>query len=356
LLGMAVAAILGALLGLAPVLASVERGATDGAAAAPKAGCMIPLGPIQQVDRLARHHILTEDQQPLLLRPPKVAAVLKRFGLDSLSSLSEQHGGEALFVYEGDMEQDFLASRRVKVSTYLKKMQKEHPKVGKLPESGGRDFFLRHPDIYKDVARAYARLLPKGYQDMLDVSSSAARAVLTEAAEAHDFGVSDLALWLGGVGHVNALHVDYVAGQLLTHLEGRKRIILFPAAQHDLLYLGKNKGAKGWSNDDEGWGASSRVPASFFEGRATDLQQGQFADFAKATPMVVDLKPGETLFIPCGWAHVEQYDSPSISISSTIHPDWLEPLLKEDPSWSPEGCRVWIREPCDEDGCGFAEL
>lgn len=315
---------------------------------------MIPLGPMPQVDKVMRNDILTEDQQPMLVRSPKVAAVLKRFGLDSMDGLRDEHGAEQVLMSEGGS--DFLAARRLGVAAYLKKVRHDVPATAMLPESGARSFFLEHPDLYNDVARAYARLVPKGYREMLDVSSSASRAVLTTAARDHDFGVSDLALWLGGAGHVHTLRVDYVAGQFLTHLEGRKRIWLFPAAQHDLLYLGKKKGAKGWSTDDEGWGAASSVPISISDGRLEVAQPEKYPDFAKATPIAIDLQPGETMFIPCGWAHIVEYQGPAMSVSAVVHPDWLEPLLKDDPAWAPDGCRVWIREPCAEDGCGFAEL
>jgi hypothetical protein len=41
----------------------------------------------------------------------------------------------------------------------------------------------------------------------------------------------------------------------------------------------------------------------------------RFPLFAKATPTVFDLRPGETLFVPSGWWHTVKLLSPSITIS-----------------------------------------
>merc|ERR1712118_380512 len=71
-------------------------------------------------------------------------------------------------------------------------------------------------------------------------------------------------------------------------------------------------------------------------GKFGDLEK--FPDFANATPITIDLRPGETLFIPCAWAHLVEYIGPSMSVSALITPD--ENILIQDmsPDWAPTMC------------------
>merc|ERR1711920_179521 len=104
------------------------------------------------------------------------------------------------------------------------------------------------------------------------------------------------------------LHADYVAGTLLTHLQGRKRLWLYPATQQHILHLTEPA-------EYYGWGAlSASSPADD-------------ARLANATPIVLELAEGETLFIPCGWAHRAEYLEPSLAVSCTVLLNWLDELL-----------------------------
>jgi len=293
--------------------------------------------------------------QPLLIQSVKHRAALARAGLESLDSLRREYGSDKLLFAAGDLEVGFLSMRRFSVDSYVDKILRGQS-AHLLPESGGREFFLAHPTVYEKVAYAFSKLLPLGFREMLDVSTRASLKELARAARDADFGVSDLALWLGGAGHVRALHVDNFSGVLLTHLEGRKRLWLYPESQQSWLYLGQDTGNSGWGSEAVGWGAASRVPVNISGDHAAARHPERFPAFEHATPLVVELRAGESLFIPCGWAHLAQYLGPSMSISTAIHPDWLERQLKEKADWEPRSCASWNREPCDGDGCGATEL
>src|SRR5262249_5955786 len=93
-------------------------------------------------------------------------------------------------------------------------------------------------------------------------------------------------LWISSAGTVSALHFD-VANNLHAAVVGRTRFLLFPFAQSPLL--------------------SPRGPfASMPNGSRVDLEAPDYARFPRlrrARPLVADLGPGDTLFLPGGWWH-----------------------------------------------------
>lgn len=300
---------------------------------------LIPSGPLRNVERLTRTELL-EAPQPVLVHSAQFQKTLERAGLKNLDDLAKHYGDEELLFVAGETG-SFLFQRRVKVKRYVQRLLDDGRRASQLPEEGGREFFLARPQLYSNVAQAYARLLPVGFREMLDVGSRESQKELTRAAEQSDFGVSDLTLWAGDKGHSFELHVDYITAILLTHLQGRKRVWLYPATQQGLLYLNQT-GAY------EGWGARSRMVGS--------PDSSRFPLSAEASPLVVDLQEGESLLIPCGWAHRVEYLGPALSISCAVHPDWLDLLLNDKPMWYPNGCAMWFREPCGPEGCDWPEL
>jgi hypothetical protein len=65
------------------------------------------------------------------------------------------------------------------------------------------------------------------------------------------------------------------------------------------------------------------APAHTSSGLPTDLEQVsdvQFPLFKKATPIYVDLAPGETLFMPAGWWHTAKAIStvPSVTVAGSL--------------------------------------
>lgn len=318
-------------------LATVGAEGAQAVAAAPRLA--LP-GPLRSMTHLTRSELL-EAPEPVLVHSPPLLKSLEQVGLSSFDQLRKQHGDEEL-LFGGSDSSDFLSQRRQPVRRYL-----EHLQDGlrtRLPETGGREFFLARPKLYDKVARAYSRLLPKGFSEMLDVSSWKSQRQLLQAAKDEDFGHSDLVLWLGNRGYNSTLQVDYFTGALFTQLEGRKRMWLYPAAQQHQLPLGQPRSEQ----EGRGWGSSSDILGN----RRIRL----LPEANGTTPLVVDLEAGETLLIPCGWARRVEYLTASMSLSCAIHPDWLDKLLQAKPSWSPGGCAAWLREPCGPEGCDWDEL
>lgn len=118
-----------------------------------------------------------------------------------------------------------------------------------------------------------------------------------------------LEIYIGGTGaqfpvlHYDGLHTH----AWLMQIHGIKRYVVYPPDQAPYVY--PRTGVE--SN-------KSSIP----DLENVDLQR--FPLFAKATPTVFDLHPGETLFVPSGWWHTVKILSPSITISvnAANRPNW----------------------------------
>ena len=108
-----------------------------------------------------------------------------------------------------------------------------------------------------------------------------------------------LSLWAGAAGHVETLHYD-CSDNLHLVLSGRKRWLLFsPEALPRLRFVP--------------WGAACR---SVFHGEmlpvncsgvgldpACSLLEAADVEHAQPPPIQIELRPGDALFVPAGWAH-----------------------------------------------------
>ena len=105
---------------------------------------------------------------------------------------------------------------------------------------------------------------------------------------------------IGGPGGAfPSMHYDY--GHIHTFLSqiyGRKRVKVFSPAQSEFVYPDAGERHHG-----------SRIP----DIDNVDLQK--FPLFAQAVPLIADLEPGDTLFIPAGWWHTTRMASVSITVS-----------------------------------------
>jgi len=104
--------------------------------------------------------------------------------------------------------------------------------------------------------------------------------------------------WLGPEGIVTPIHFDS-AHNLLVQVHGRKKLLLLPPQQSSLLYYPSlHLGHVNYSPVD--------VEAPDFE---------RFPRFRKATPLELELAPGEVLFIPVRWWHYARALERTISLN-----------------------------------------
>lgn len=106
-------------------------------------------------------------------------------------------------------------------------------------------------------------------------------------------------IWLGPSGCITQLHKDS-AKNFAIHLFGKKRWILFPPRDVPYLYL------------------TRVLEASDFASSAIDLMdvdRVRFPLFENAVAVSVDVKAGQTLFLPEGWAHYVENLEPTLMVN-----------------------------------------
>ncbi|MPC53870.1 HSPB1-associated protein 1 [Portunus trituberculatus] len=117
-------------------------------------------------------------------------------------------------------------------------------------------------------------------------------------------GVGAGTLWIGSAGANTPCHIDTYGCNLIVQVLGRKRWVLFPECQSGLL-------------------SATRVPyeeSSIYSSAGFPRPSLQcHPKLASATPYVITLHPGDTLFVPRHWWHsVENLDL-AVSLNT-----WLE--------------------------------
>ncbi|XP_063847142.1 HSPB1-associated protein 1 homolog [Scylla paramamosain] len=117
-------------------------------------------------------------------------------------------------------------------------------------------------------------------------------------------GVGAGTLWIGSAGANTPCHIDTYGSNLVVQVFGRKRWVLFPECQSGLL-------------------SATRVPyeeSSIYSSAGFPRPSLQcHPKLASATPYIVTLHPGDTLFVPRHWWHsVENLDL-AVSVNT-----WLE--------------------------------
>ena len=127
-------------------------------------------------------------------------------------------------------------------------------------------------------------------------------------------------LWVGGPGSVSSMHKDPY-DNLMTVVRGVKRFCILPPAdvlwtyerplpsaryRHDAALCGDGSCSSSpqprcWLLEPEAGGAGQCVPWCEVDPERPDL--ARFPLFANATPRIVDVRAGETLFLPALWLH-----------------------------------------------------
>lgn len=284
---------------------------------------------------------LAAAREPMLLSSPAILSALSGAGLHNFAALRKTFGeGEILLGMEESFNPRAVDGMfHANIADYVDELLDPNTDADRLAEPGGREFFLSRPKLSETLGRAFASVLPDGYQ-MASNFTEEDLLELTEAAAEGDLQVSDLTLWAANAGFSYPLHLDYLPGNLLAHVDGVKRVWLFPPEQEELLYLHR-------PDNDKNWEANSDIGLTFTDTHAT-FDANEFPLFVKATPIVVDLHPGHTLFIPCGWPHAVQYITSGFSVSCQVLPDFIVEKMNEEHEWSPKSCADFLY-PDDEE-------
>jgi hypothetical protein len=123
-------------------------------------------------------------------------------------------------------------------------------------------------------------------------------------ARLHRFCRDEPRLWVGPAGTVTPVHFD-LAHNLFVQLVGRKRFTLFDPSQSAALRYPDY--------------AQQRLTSSGVDVEQPDLER--YPDFARARRVVIDLAPGDVLFLPHSWWHHVRALEPSVSLSHW----WVSP-------------------------------
>ncbi len=111
-------------------------------------------------------------------------------------------------------------------------------------------------------------------------------------------------IWIGKGGTWTCLHTDpndnFVAACI-----GTKRFHLFPPCDLQWLYLGQV--------------STSSLLTSPIDPRVPDLER--YPDFRKTHGATIDLKAGDLMFLPLGWAHFVESPEASFTYNYWVKPD-----------------------------------
>ncbi|NEQ68256.1 MAG: cupin-like domain-containing protein [Symploca sp. SIO2D2] len=128
--------------------------------------------------------------------------------------------------------------------------------------------------------------------------------------------------WMGHTGCCTVIHYDALPNFNI-QIWGRKKWVIFPKDQQDLLYT------------------PSYLSLNYFSPiNYENPDYEKYPKYKEATPIEFVLEPGETLYLPSGWAHYVR--SLDFSISLNI---WWVPFLyalKKAPTFYYEKFSKWI--------------
>jgi lysine-specific demethylase 8 len=127
----------------------------------------------------------------------------------------------------------------------------------------------------------------------------------------------DVSLLIGGRGTIIDLHYDMLHN-LVAQLRGTRRITLFSPADTACMYPYPLRTLH-WHHSRVAFDAPDQVA---------------FPRFGEATPLQVDLGPGEMLFIPRGWWHHFESLEASLAVNFFwLTPRWLPAMAAAQAAW-----------------------
>lgn len=120
-------------------------------------------------------------------------------------------------------------------------------------------------------------------------------------------------LFISGKGTKISLHYDdWMTHNFVSNLVGEKEFMLFEPEQGQFLYPRQEEYLV------------SGIPDPY------DVDFDAFPRFVQASPTLVRIGPGESLFVPCGWWHTTRTLSTCISVSSSFaNRDNWDSLVRE---------------------------
>ncbi|XP_057381740.1 HSPB1-associated protein 1-like [Daphnia carinata] len=167
--------------------------------------------------------------------------------------------------------------------------------------------YVRNPEM-SDL-ETDKHFLYYGYKYMKDIfNSEVLRMTEWKAFGYPEKNGAESTFWMGTAGAHTPCHYDTYGCNLVAQLSGRKRWILFPPEDTDFL-------------------KPTRVPyeeSSVYSRINFEKWIGTIPDIEGTHPHVVDLLPGDVLFVPRHWWHHVRNEELSISINT-----WLE-LTNDD--------------------------
>jgi len=252
------------------------------------------------VHRGVLNHLTVEEMRGDAFRftSEPLIRVLSDLSLSSFDQLSHTYGHEVILTGEEGAE----PYRNMTVKQWVDLIRNGLSIVeSRLSEPTASHFINSRPTLFNSLARELRLLLPIGFRAFMDERV----ALNPKVPEGDDYNDVFL-LWAAPNNYGYKLHQDFVTGSLLTHIEGKKSVYLFPPNQTEFLYL-KDGNAESVSEVDV---------------RNPDLTLHPF--FEKASPFVIHLKPMESIYIPCGWAHYIEYHTSGMSFGVNVMPDHIK--------------------------------
>lgn len=169
-----------------------------------------------------------------------------------------------------------------------------------LDEDSAKHFIRSHPDLLQQFQRTIVSLLPH-----LDLSLNAFQ---ENGLEQED---TQYEIWFASPNRTTLIHRDDDFGNLLFHVEGKKKIYFWPPEDESYLYI-TPPAESGRLYDLETYYKASMIDPQ------DDYVLWKFPKFIFAKGAILNLQPGDIVFIPGDWFHYTLYEDMALSFGTTL--------------------------------------